>query len=81
MSHHLHEPSLRCILVFENIGLIHGPRFVELVQQKREELLALGPNPLAQQQTVVEGARPTWQARPSPLGWAIPWPSTMMRSG
>jgi heterodisulfide reductase subunit A len=50
-------------LVFENIGLVHGPRFVELVQQKREELLALGPNPLAQQQTLVEGARPTWQAR------------------
>ena len=51
-------------LVFENIGLIHGPRFVELVNQKRDELLALGPSPLTRPgASVVEGGMPSWQAR------------------
>lgn len=33
-------------LVFENIGLMHARKFVDLIQRKRAELLALGPNPL-----------------------------------
>ena len=50
-------------LVFENIGLMHAQKFADLVQRKRDELFALGPNPLARRTSVVQGAAASWLER------------------
>lgn len=50
-------------LVFENIGLMHAQKFAELIQRKREELSALGPNPWARPEAAAEGGQAPWLAR------------------
>jgi heterodisulfide reductase subunit A len=50
-------------LVFQNIGLMHGQAFAELIARKRDELLRLGPNPLAAPAAQREGGARSWLAR------------------
>jgi heterodisulfide reductase subunit A2 len=51
-------------LIFENIGLMHGQEFVELIDRKRGELAVLGPNPLSVDAApMARGGERAWLAR------------------
>ena len=47
-------------LKFEVLGIMHAQKFVEETDKMRQELLALGPNPWAAEQTVLQGGKVSW---------------------